>query len=162
MKRSEKVRRIVCYVVALAFLIFLCVSCGTVLRHWGDPVWILNDRWQLSPALPAESELIFYASDQGFTGDGRVQYVFAFSSEPTEFLSGFSAERDAAAEQFMTSAAWTNEDGDFSPDWEETYLWEHLEQSPYTTDGEAVHYFEEMYVVYFPSQLWLYVLEDLT
>ena len=162
MKTSEKVRRIACYGIVLVFLLALLVSCGVTLKNWSDPLWILNDRWRLSSPVPAAGELIFYASDQGFLGDGTVQYVFAFSAVPAEFLSGFSAGRDEETENALLRCVWERGGDGCAPDFAEEYLWRHCVQNPYMTGGKVRYYTEEMYMAYFPASLLLYVCEDLS
>lgn len=160
---TKKFRYVVCCIIALSFILFLFVSCGILLCNWSDCRWILNDRWQLDPPVPAESELLFYESDQGFHGDGTVQYIFSFPSKPTEFLHDFSAGRDEKTETCM-SCAWMDENGkeDHSPDWREEYLWRFCAQKPYMIDGAVKYYTEELYMAYFPASGLLYVFEDLS
>ncbi len=122
---------------------------------------VMLSRWNIT--LPENMELEYFVSTFGFPSDGEEYRVFKLNEEPTALLEDFNHEKSEKPENGAEYIFEWLEHGDktvpeeWRPDWEKEYCWKYTGQFP-RDDGSFKDF---IYLIYFPSSMRLYTLEQM-
>ncbi|MDR1003043.1 MAG: hypothetical protein LBL82_07240 [Oscillospiraceae bacterium] len=158
---SRKKKRDITIAVLLSALMLTLTACA----EWFESDTSMSEKhpvqqnWGVTIPLTAR-ELYSFDTPSSIFGDGLRWNVYAYDDPDANFFSDFESERSAEAESEIVEFS---EDGDipreYFPDFTQDYIWKRYIAEPLMTVDGRTYYDDNMYILYFPSEKRLYVIQ---
>jgi hypothetical protein len=160
MNLRTKIRNIFIAVLLSAFMMMFMAGaiyfvCDVVLTEKKP---ILSN-WDVMLPITAR-EIYYYDTPPSFFGDGLRWNVYAYDKPNSGFFADFESERSPAAESEILEFSG---DGDipseYMPDFTKEYIWKHYIKWPLMTVEDRTWFDDNMYILYFPAEERMYVVQ---